>query len=81
MKLELTQGCIADNFTINNESIHDIPEYKLREYAHKVIDKIDRYMLHIILIDITKELGDYSCSNRACECCGDIIETYKLDVE
>ena len=81
MKLELIQGCIADSFYIDDEQIHDIPEDKLREYTHKIIDKVDRYVLHIILHDIIVELGEYSCSKYPCECCGDFVETYKLEIE
>jgi len=27
-----------------------------------------------------KTYGEYDCSDKPCECCGDYTETYKLDI-
>lgn len=88
MKLELTSGCIADDFTLGNEKVCNLSEEKLKEVFAKVSDKIIKTPLvdnkHIelqgILYQMVESFYDTYETSDPCECCGDYIETYTIDV-
>lgn len=88
MKLELTAGCIADDFTLDDEKVCNLSEEKLKEVFANVSDKIIKTPLteykHIelqgILCKMVESFYDTYETSAPCECCGDYIETYTMEV-
>ena len=87
MKIEVTNGCIAYNFEIDGKGIHDCTIDELKDALTKSYDYVVRNAddervsnLQIAIRNLVELFGDCECSDDACECCGDFIETYKLEI-
>ena len=87
MKIEIIQGCICDSFEIDGKPIHDCTIDELKDALTKSYDYVVRNAddervsnLQIAIRNLVELFGDCECSDDACECCGDFIETYKLEI-
>lgn len=87
MKIEIIQGCICDSFEIDGKPIHDCTIDELKDALTKSYDYVVRNAddervsnLQIAIRNPVELFGDCECSDDACECCGDFIETYKLEI-
>lgn len=87
MNIEVVNGCMACSFEIDGKPIHDCTIDELKDALTKatayVVSKANdervRY-LQIAIRDLVELFGDCECSEDACECCGDFIETYTLEI-
>ena len=84
-KLIKTEGCTAWGFDYINGNetniINDLDENtikKLSESVFKLIDTKDKMIE--FLMWATAELGEYESDNEPCECCGDYVTTYTLEL-
>lgn len=81
MELEMVQGCICDCLLIDGEDERYITDEKRRE----VIGRLSKawkpedlnYLLQLYL-ELHSDSRDVS--DKPCECCGDIIVTYKAKI-
>ena len=87
MKLEVVNGCMAYNFEIDGNPIHDCTIDELKDALTKanayVVSKANDERvsdLQIAIRNLVELFGDCECSEDACECCGDFIETYTLEI-
>lgn len=87
MKIEVTNGCIAYNFEIDGKSIHDCTIDEIKDALTKantyVVSKANDERvsdLQIAIRNLVELFGDCECSEDACECCGDFIETYTMEI-
>lgn len=85
-KLRKTEGCTAWGFDyIEDKDIQDVEDLnvnKLKELANKVFPMINtKEQLREFLMWATEEIGEYDCDNIPCECCGDVVTTWTLDLE
>lgn len=90
MKLELTEGCICDSFTADGKDIYSMSEKELKDILKTAVAKITTtkyedenkiYQLQNTLYEIVSRFYDeYECDNEPCECCGDFVETFKMEV-
>jgi hypothetical protein len=90
MKLELTEGCICDSFTADGKFINTLSEKELKDILKAVVAKITTtkyedentvYYLQNILYEIVSRFYDeYESDDEPCECCGDFVETFKMEV-
>ena len=87
MNIELVQGCIADSFEIDGKPIHDCTIDELKDALTKatayVVSKAnDEHIsdLKIAIHNLVELFGDCECSEDACECCGDYIDTYTMEI-
>jgi hypothetical protein len=89
MKLELTKGCIYDSFEVNGNPIKDCDESQLKQMLTLATQKIcskefaphHRYFARVILRKMVKHFHDtLEYSYEPCECCGNNIETYTMEV-
>lgn len=81
MILQYTSGCISDSLTIDGKETIDIPIEDIRKVLHKLIDiEDDLGTLQEIYISLLSAQGKYECSSKPCECCGDYVTTYKLEI-
>lgn len=84
MKINYTRGCICDDLSVDNENFYSLSLQKRKEILHKIIDNCGHddidYFFQDILIEMLKAKGEYACSDKACECCGDFVESYTLKI-
>lgn len=82
MKIELNRGCICTGFYFDNKSEDKYSEQEIKAIRSKLCDYINSSDIDLfdIVEFIMTEKGDYECSDHPCDCCGDFIETYKLEI-
>lgn len=84
MKIEVIDGCVCTGMYVYGTSISEMSEeqrYKVRkalcEYIMNHEDEFDLFRLGEFVV--THADSEYSCS-PPCECCGDCIETWKMEI-
>ena len=85
MKIHNVKGCTAFSLNVDGKEELNMTHQERLE----VIDKITEWMkrtadknLNYILQGITEYCGEYNqISSKPCECCGDIIEEYVVDLD
>lgn len=90
MKLKITEGCICDSFTADGKDIDSLSEQELKDILKAAVAKITNteyedekiiYCLQNTLYEIASRFYDeYECDGKPCECCGDYVETFKMEV-
>lgn len=90
MKLELTEGCICDRFTVDGKDINSMSGRELKDILKVVVAKItdtkyedENKVSHLqtILRDIVSLYYDeYEIDDEPCECCGDFVETFTMNI-
>lgn len=81
MELEYTYGCICDSLTINDKETIDIPIDTIKDVIQELLySETDLAVIQDILISLITSQGTYECSDKPCECCGDYITTYTLEI-
>lgn len=89
MKIELTEGCICDSFEVDGKPIMDCNESKLKYLLVLATQKIcckeftpdQKVYAENILREMVVGFPDtYKCSDEPCECCGDYIDTYTMEI-
>lgn len=80
-KFEYVSGCICDNLLINNKDTTNISKEELINYIVKILNSADDIGdIRYTLICLVESLGDLDISGP-CECCGDNIYTYTLELD
>lgn len=93
MKFELTEGCMAWGFEADGEPVENMSTQELKDTILKIADKISKMDVNtsqdtlefnnkayrVIHEMVYNFYDDYECSSEPCECCGDWVETYKLE--
>lgn len=86
MKIELVQGCIADRFDIDGKPAYDMSVEELKIVFSKVCEYVmqlpqeQTYNLQNALYNLVETFAPCEHSEEACECCGDFIDTYTLEL-
>ena len=86
MKIELVQDCIAGCFEIDGQSVCDMSVEELKIAFSKMCDYImhmqhdTHYDLQNALYYLMEIFAPCEHSEEACECCGDFIDTYILEL-
>jgi hypothetical protein len=77
-KIEMSRGCTADAFIVNNEDYYDLPEDKQKEFVDYVIEQIreamNRSEIHAHTLVELFQPDNWETSER-CEQCGDSVHT------
>ena len=82
MKLEYTSGCICDSLSVDGVETIDMSPDKLREVIHELVDREqDLAVLQDLFMSCVQSQGEYSSSDEPCECCGDFVTTYTLEIQ
>lgn len=86
MKLQMISGCIADSLTANGKEEVDMTTDERLLVTHSIMNWLlshpeenDRF-LNFLMQDFIGEFGDFSSTDKPCECCGDTICTWDIDV-
>lgn len=84
MKIEVIDGCVCTGMYIDGTSISEMSEGQrhevrkaLCEYIMEHEDEIDLFRLGEFVV--ANADSEYSYSGP-CECCGDCIETWKMEI-
>lgn len=87
MKIELVEGCIADSLDIDGKAIYEYSTEELKDvltkataYAVNKAEEGDIYNLQTAIRYLVEMFGNYKHSEDACECCGDFIDTYTMEI-
>lgn len=82
MKLEYTSGCICDSLNIDNVETIDMPIDKFKEVLHTLLNReSDLAVLQQVYMSFMESQGNYESSNEPCDCCGDYVVTYTLEID
>ena len=86
MKIELVQGCICDSFEIDGKPVIEMSVDELKTAFSKVYEYImqlpqeNSYDLQTALYNLVSTFAPCEHSEEPCDCCGDFIDTYTLEL-
>lgn len=81
----MISGCINNWIGIDNIREIDMSDQQREAYFDKICSKLctdiaSQEHFNAFLQFILEEFGEYKCSNKPCDQCGDYTETYKLEL-
>ena len=82
MKLEYTYGCIANSLSVDGTQEIDLTDAERRHVIERLSAFFHNHPEHLnpLLQHVLEAYGDYECDNRPCNCCGDTVTTYTLEI-
>ena len=81
MEIIYSTGCMNNSLTIDGNETCEMSVSELRNNVSKALNKVDDIsILQSILIDILERIWDDYVEGEQCKDCGDVTETYKLEV-
>ena len=81
MKLEYTEGCVCGSLTVDDVEEYSMTDERRTEVLEAVKRKLGPRDLNHLLVYLATEYGDYESDGIPCECCGDIVCTWTLNLE
>ena len=76
------KGTTYDMICINTNVWDNILTKEMYKDMCDLIDKIDDIaVLQSIFCSVLERCGKYDCSNKPCECCGDYIRHYAMEID
>lgn len=80
MKLEYTEGCICTSLTVDGVETVDMDINDLKKVICKLVEReTDVAELQDLWISLMQSQGEYKDLGH-CECCGDWITNYTLEL-
>lgn len=83
MQIELTRGCTANSLTVDGiEEIHLTNEQRMevKKRIGEWISRSEVSLNELLVLLVEHFYDDYEGDDEPCECCGDFVETYKLEI-
>lgn len=85
MKLELTEGCNCCAYEVDNKPVSILTTQELTDLLQKQFEYALKEggwdALYRLSYHLAEEFYDtYECSDEPCECCGDYVETYTMEI-
>ena len=80
MRIKLVRGCVCDSLTVDGKDEYAMTDDERQDVLKKIFESLTPGDLNYVLQALVKEMGEYDCDDRACECCGDTVEWYVLDL-
>lgn len=83
MKAELVEGCINDWLGVDGIREVDMTEEQRMYYYDQIMQnimEIEPYWFNYFLRWACEQFGEYECSEKPCEQCGDYTTTYTLEI-
>jgi len=83
MKIELVTGCINDYLGVDNISEVNMTDEQRNVYFSKIIEvlpNLDESWFNYFLKWVCETFGEFNCSEKPCEQCGDYTITYTLNI-
>lgn len=79
MEILKQDGCVVYCLNADGCSICQMNKEKQQVILDKIINKLDVEPYELIDY-LVRTHGDYECSDKPCECCGDYIESWKMEI-
>ena len=80
MKIEVTEGCTAFSYTVNDKEWIDLTNEEKKDVLLKIIQSQTEFdNCQDVFISLVQEFGQYKNLGR-CEECGDCITTHTLEI-
>lgn len=86
MKIELTRGCTCDWLGIDGVSEVEMTDEQRQKYFKKILEMLPHLKpydetgwFNSFLQWVCNTYGEYSCTDKPCECCGDYVETLEVN--
>lgn len=82
MKLIYSYGCLANELSINGISEIDLTDKQRNVVIHKIFMWYKKHpdaLNDLLQYFIETHCDDYDCT-EPCECCGDMVTTYKMEI-
>lgn len=81
MNIKYVCGCIVDSLTIDEVETIDMSLNDIKEIITKLVYRENNLnTLQQILIQCVQSQGEYKCTEKPCECCGDYVTTSELNI-
>lgn len=83
MKITKIEGCIVNFLGIDGKAEVKMTDEERLEYFKKICEKIptlDEYWFNYFLQWVTQTFGEFEMDPEPCECCGDYVTTYTLEM-
>lgn len=80
MKLKMQRGCICDSLTVDGTEEINLNDEQRKEVIKKIFESIEPKDLNYLLQWYLPTFGDYDCDDEPCECCGDYVEYYNIEI-
>lgn len=81
IELEFSYGCTANSLSCNGVQEIDLTENERKLIIHKLMmwyKKHPEKLNNLLQYFIESNYTEYECSDKPCECCGDIVSTFKM---
>lgn len=76
----MVTGCICDSLTIDGIEEINLSDEKRKEVLNRIFPHINSSDLNELLQWFLPKYGEYEGSDKPCDCCGDYIDTYTLNI-
>ena len=80
MKLEMTRGCICSSLTVDGVEEIDLNDSYRKYVIRKICESMDPSRLNLMLQWYLSTFGEYECDDEPCECCGDYVEHFEMEI-
>lgn len=81
MKLVYTSGCVCGSLSIDGVETIDMDINVFKDVLQQlIINEGDLVTLQEVYMLLMSSQGVYECSEEPCECCGDYVTTYSLEI-
>lgn len=82
MKLIYSYGCLANSLSVNGIQEIDLTDAQRKVVIHRIFAwyrKHPEALNNLLQYFIETHCDDYDCT-EPCECCGDMVTTYKMKI-
>ena len=82
MKLIYSYGCLANELSVNGISEIDLTDKQRIEVINRIFQWYEKHpdaLNDLLQYFIETHCDDYDCT-EPCECCGDMVTTYKMEI-
>ena len=79
----MTRGCVLNNLIVNGIeecNLSDESRQIVRRQALELLKDKESLIPTHELLEFIVEYGNYESADKPCECCGDWVETYELEL-
>lgn len=83
MNMVYSYGCMANELSVNGVNEVDMTDSQRQNVIHKMFmwyKKHPEHLNELLQYFIEAHYEDYEYSDKPCECCGDVVTTFKLTI-
>lgn len=84
MKIKWVRGCVVTYLSIDKKSFKDYNDKQKNDIRQNILNWLKNEEKSVPTEDLIEFIleyaGEYECSDEPCECCGDFIDKYELEI-